>query len=68
MILTPTGDRQRVAGGASLPVNYTYAGYTTAGAVGVDFDPLRSVRMGVPNANGPQTTVPGSALHPQPNA
>ena len=72
MILDPsqTG-RQRPAGGASSPVYYPRAGYTDlgpAGVVGVDFDPIRSTKMGVPNANGPQAIVPGSALHPQPNA
>lgn len=72
MILDPSQPgRQRPSGGASLSVYYPRAGYTglgPAGTIGVDFDPVRSTKMGVPNANGPQTTVPGSAMHPQLNA
>ena len=68
LTLTPTGIRQRPVGGASLPVYYPRAGYTTAGAIGTDFEPIRSTQMAVPNTNGPQSTVPGSALHPQANA
>ena len=66
-ILTPTGIRQRPVGGASLPVYYPRAGYTAAGTLGADLEPIRETRMAVPNGNGPQPTVPGSALQPQSN-
>ena len=68
LTLTPTGIRQRPAGGPSLPVFYPRAGYDSLGALVADLDPIRVTQMPVPNANGPQPTVPGSALHPQPNA
>ena len=69
MILDPSQvGRQRVSGGASLPVYYPRAGYTAGGTIGTDFEPVRSTQMAVPNANGPQSTVPGSTLHPQANA
>ena len=68
LTLTPTGIRQRIVGGASLPVYYPRAGYTAAGVLAADLEPIRATRMAVPNANGPQPTVPGSALQPQANA
>lgn len=69
MILDPSlPGRQRIAGGASLPVYYPRAGYTAAGTLGSAFDPIRSTQMAFPNANGAQTNVPGSALNPQQNA
>ena len=72
MILDPSqAGRQRPAGGASVSTRYLRAGYTDlgpAGIIGVDFDSIRATRMSVPNANGLQTTAPGSALHPQLNA
>ena len=68
LTLTPTGARQRIAAGPSLPVYYPRAGYTAAGLLAADLEPIRTTQMAVPNANGPQPTAPGSALHPQPNA
>lgn len=72
MILTPAiPGRQRIAGGASVPVIYPRAGYTGLGPTGLlaeDKEPLRQYARPFPNGNGPTTNAPGSALVPQQNS
>lgn len=70
MILTPAiPGRQRVAGGASVPVYYPRASYDGLGPSGVMVPSREHNRVGqlpFPNGDGPTPFVPGASLVPLP--